>query len=107
MKRAFLLTTLAIAGCSGLQGTLEWQGEPAIRGRELSGTVRNTTSATVDVREREIRFLDDDGRSVKADKVHITDQELDAGETTRIRASWRGKRTPTRLDYGAGTLQFP
>jgi hypothetical protein len=100
---------LVIAGCgggSGLAQALTWDGAPRVQGRTVSGTVRNTTSHSVTLDPKEIRFLDPDGRSLHAKGVHVAKPKLAAGETTRLSAGWTGKTTPSRLDYGAGTLSL-
>lgn len=116
--RGFLIgfAALALAGCggSGSQDALEWSGEPyryldRTRGvLSLAGTVRNTTSDEVRLDPKKIRLLDADGRKVPAEVL------VGAGGVTtiaphglgRVGARWT-KGEPTRLDYGAGTLQLP
>jgi hypothetical protein len=104
---AIATASLAIAGCggSGLKGTLAWDGTPDRTANALRGTIVNTTSNTVTVDPKTMRLLDDDGRKVAA-RIRLAKTKVPPGGTTAVTATWR-KGDPTRLDYGAGTLQLP
>jgi hypothetical protein len=101
--------TVALAACgSGLEGTLAWKGDPLRSSNAVRGTVVNTTSNTMELDPAAMRLLDGDGRKVRA-RIRVGaggKVSLPAGETTGVSATWRNG-DPTRLDYGAGTLQLP
>jgi hypothetical protein len=101
------LAGLALAGCggTGLRGTLEWSGSPSTGPQSVSGTVRNTTSHSVDLNPGAMRLLDKDGRSV-AGRIEVGAQRLAAHASTRLTARWKAGK-PVRIDYGAGTLALP
>jgi len=103
-----LVASALVVGCgggSGLKGTLEWKGEPRRSGTQVRGTVHNTTSHSVHLDPHGMRLLDSGGRKVRA-RFRVGDERVEAGAETSVRASWRNG-DPTRLDYGAGTLQLP
>jgi hypothetical protein len=108
MRRALLLTALiVVAGCggSGLEGVLQWEGDPNVAARALNGTIRNTTDHAVDLDAGAMRLLDADGRKIKA-RFRLDREEVPRGGQTRVRVTWKAGK-PVRIDYGAGTLALP
>jgi hypothetical protein len=108
MRRVVALSALALAlgACgSGLEGTLAWDGDPALRPHSLNGSLKNTTSHSVAVNPKAMRLLDSDGRKV-ASRIRLAAGDLGAGESTPLRASWKSGK-PVRIDYGTGTLPLP
>jgi hypothetical protein len=113
MRRAGIVALAALAGCGsgGIEGTLQWQGNPVVHssggsaGATAAGTIRNTTSHSVTLAARQMRLLDDRGTKV-AGRVRVGSSELAAGASTRLVARWKSGK-PVRIDYGAGTLALP
>ena len=68
----------------------------------LNGSIQNTTSHSVTLSPKSMRLLDDRGRKVAA-RIRIDRPELQAGESTAVRATWKAGK-PVRIDYGAGAL---
>jgi hypothetical protein len=107
MRRAGIVLLAVLAGCgsSGIEGTLQWEQPPAVSGRSLNGTVRNTTSHSVSLDSKSMRLLDDRGRKVGA-RIRVGVAKLASGASTGVRATWKSGK-PVRIDYGAGTLALP
>ena len=107
MRRAGVVLLVAVAGCgsSGIKGTLQWEQPPTVSARALSGSVQNATSHSVTLNAKSMRLLDDRGKKV-AGSIRVDREELAAGESTGLRATWKSG-DPVRIDYGAGTLPLP
>jgi hypothetical protein len=107
MRRTAIVLLVALAGCggNGIEGTLKWTQPPAVSGHSLNGSIQNTTSHAVTLDDKAMRLLDDRGRKVAA-RIRVSDDQLAAGASTSVTASWKSGK-PVRIDYGAGTLALP
>ena len=110
MKRALatvlaVLVTLAGCGNSGINGTLEWAGSPAVSAHAFRGSVHNTTSHSVSLDAKSMRLLDDRGKRVGG-RIRVAMDKLASGASTSLGATWKSGK-PALIDYGAGTLALP
>jgi hypothetical protein len=107
MRRALIVSAVALVGCGGggLQGTLRWEQPPTVSPRGAIGNVKNITSHSVKLAPGRMRLLDNRGRKV-AGRVRVGRRELASGDVTSLRAVWKSGN-PVRIDYGAGTLALP
>jgi hypothetical protein len=109
MRRSIPFVALAlVAGCgsgSAIEGTLGWTSAPAVGAHAVNGTVQNTTSHSVTLDPKAMRFLDADGRKV-AGRVRAGSTRLAAHASTTLRGTWKTGK-PVRIDYGTGTLALP
>src|SRR4051794_10097585 len=108
VRRLFLIgLVVALAGCgsSGLEGVLQWDGNPRVGARALSGTIQNTTSHSVDLDAGSMRLLDASGRKIKA-HFRLSREQIPRDSEAQLRATWKSGK-PVRIDYGSGALALP
>ena len=108
MRRLFPIVLVAlVAGCgnSGLEGVLQWDGNPRVAARALSGAIQNTTDHSLDLDAGTMRLLDASGRKIKA-RFRLDREHLPRGQEAQLHATWNSGK-PVRIDYGAGTLALP
>jgi hypothetical protein len=142
-----LLAAAALGGCGSDEqpaGELHWTAKPRVfthptlrSDRILTGTVRNDGLRPVEVKAREVRLVDSDGRPLQSTAVFVRGYlhglypptrppaggvpereqqrtgdllKLAPGRTAPLTLSWRlrpGAKPPVRADYPGGSLPIP